>query len=80
MPWISFLLSESSQEPSPISCHLLYFSDFLSLGLAVEKDTLPSFSVFAISENTHKGLFYVGAVLAKKEMDGITKLTNKKKL
>lgn len=40
----------------------------------MEGDTLPSFSVFTVSENIHTVLFQVSIVLAKKEMDGIKKI------
>lgn len=79
LPSTLFLLGKGSQELSPISCPLLSFSNFLFPGRATEEDILPSFSVLAVSENMHTGLFHVRIILIKKEMDEITKATNKRK-
>lgn len=78
LPRTPFQLSKVSQELSPISWHLPYFSNFLSLGWAMEEDIPPSFAVFAVSENMHIGLSHGKTILRKKETDRITKATNKR--
>lgn len=79
-PHAPFHLSKGSQELSSISCYLFDFSNFLSRGQGMEEYILSLFSVFAVSENMHTTFFYVRIILTKKDMAGITKPTNKRKL